>query len=164
MIVISDTSPLNYLILVHADDLLPKVLGEVVVPPAVLEELREWGASDAVRKWAASPPPWMGVRQPATIDTSLMLGKGESAAISLALELRRTDQTVRLLIDERAGRIAARRLGIPLLGTLAVLGEAGRLGLVDLPDVLDRLRKTNFHAKPELYDEVLRFYGRGPHS
>lgn len=161
MIVVSDTSPFNYLILLQADQHMPAVLGEVVTPPAVLDELRTWGASEVVRRWAAGPPSWLRVIQPAAVDASLALGAGESAAISLAVELRRTNQPVRLLIDERAGRAAARRLGLSLLGTLTVLGEAGRLGLLDLPDALERLKKTNFHAKAELYDEVLRRYSGG---
>jgi predicted nucleic acid-binding protein len=164
MIVVSDTSPLNYLILLHADQHMPAVLGEVVAPPAVLEELRTWGASEPVRQWAANPPAWLRLIQPATIDASLSLGAGESAAISLAVELRRADPSVRLLIDEKAGRAAARRLGLPLLGTLTVLGEAGRMRLIDLPEALSRLKQTSFHAKPELYDEVLRLYGCGPGS
>jgi predicted nucleic acid-binding protein len=162
MIVVSDTSPFNYLILLRAVQHMPSVLGDVVTPPAVLEELRSWGASEEVRQWAAQPPTWLRVLEPRAIDPSLMLGKGESAAISLALELRRHNEAVYLLIDERSGRAAARRLGLSLLGTLTVLGEAGKLGLIDLPDAIERLRRTNFHAKPELFEEVLRLYGRRP--
>jgi predicted nucleic acid-binding protein len=162
MIVVSDTSPFNYLILLHADQHMPKVLGEVATAPAVLDELRSWGACEEVRRWASSPPAWLKVLEPASLDSSLLLGKGETAAISLALELLRRSQPVRLLMDERSGRAAARRLGIPMLGTLTVLGEAGKLGLVDLPEAIRRLRATNFHAKPELYDEVLRLYGQRP--
>lgn len=39
MIVVSDTSPLNYLVLLDVVSVLPKLFGEVVVPPAVLTEL-----------------------------------------------------------------------------------------------------------------------------
>jgi predicted nucleic acid-binding protein len=38
--VISDTSPLNYLILIGCDDVLPQLYHQVVVPAAVLQELR----------------------------------------------------------------------------------------------------------------------------
>lgn len=38
MIVVSDTSPLNYLILISADHVLPSLFGEVLAPPEVLAD------------------------------------------------------------------------------------------------------------------------------
>jgi predicted nucleic acid-binding protein len=38
MIVIADTAPVNYLILIEAIELLPKLYGEVLIPQAVLTE------------------------------------------------------------------------------------------------------------------------------
>ena len=40
MIVVSDTSPLNYLILLSHVDVLPRLFGQVYVPPSVLNELQ----------------------------------------------------------------------------------------------------------------------------
>ena len=40
MIVVSDTSPLNYLVLIGAIDVLPQLFGEVYVPPRVMQELQ----------------------------------------------------------------------------------------------------------------------------
>lgn len=40
MIVVSDTSPLNYLVLIEADRFLPNLFGQVVAPPAVVAEMR----------------------------------------------------------------------------------------------------------------------------
>ncbi len=39
MIVVSDTSPLNYLVLIGADHVLPILFGRVVAPPVVLSEM-----------------------------------------------------------------------------------------------------------------------------
>ena len=39
MIVVSDTTPLNYLILTEAIHVLPAIFGRVYAPPAVIEEL-----------------------------------------------------------------------------------------------------------------------------
>jgi len=39
MIVISDTSPLNYLILIDYQDVLPTLFGQIIIPQAVLNEL-----------------------------------------------------------------------------------------------------------------------------
>jgi len=41
MIVVSDTSPLIYLNLVGAIDVLPQIFGRVYVPGAVLQEIKE---------------------------------------------------------------------------------------------------------------------------
>ncbi len=48
MIVVSDTSPLNYLILIGEEELLPKLFGRVVIPNAVFGELQAAGASEKV--------------------------------------------------------------------------------------------------------------------
>ena len=45
MIVVSDTSPLNYLVLIEEVEVLPAIFGRVVVPPAVVEELQAPGSA-----------------------------------------------------------------------------------------------------------------------
>ena len=40
MIVLSDTSPINYLVLIGHIDILPTLFGQVVVPPAVLGKVK----------------------------------------------------------------------------------------------------------------------------
>jgi len=87
MIVVSDTSPLNYLVLIEVVEVLPAVFTRVVVPPAVVEELQAPGAPDAVKAWIAAPPSWLEVRIPESSGTSLALGQAEREAICLAYEL-----------------------------------------------------------------------------
>ena len=53
-IVVADTGHLNYLILVGAIELLPKLFDSVLMPEAVLAELRHPGAAPLVRIWADS--------------------------------------------------------------------------------------------------------------
>lgn len=43
MIVIADSTPLNYLILIHQVDLLPQLFDRILIPPAVFEELQHPG-------------------------------------------------------------------------------------------------------------------------
>lgn len=50
MIVVADTSPLNYLIQIESDELLPRLYGRIVIPAGVLEELKHPSAPPAVRK------------------------------------------------------------------------------------------------------------------
>jgi len=41
MIVIADTTPLNYLVLIERVDLFPQLFGPALIPPAVLNELQQ---------------------------------------------------------------------------------------------------------------------------
>ena len=152
MIVVSDTSPLNYLILLNADHLLAKIFGQVITPPNVLDEMRHLNAPEIVKAWAASLPAWLEVRAPRTFTVFDGLGDGESAAIALAQELRAD----RLLIDERDGNAVAIRLGLKTAGTLAVLELAAIRGMISLRDKIDALRKTSFHVPEQLFSEMLQ--------
>jgi hypothetical protein len=40
MIVIADTSPINYLVLIEQIEVLPKLYGRILIPPSVYEELQ----------------------------------------------------------------------------------------------------------------------------
>jgi predicted nucleic acid-binding protein len=51
MIVVADTSPLNYLILIEEADVLRKLYGRILIPPAVQVELLQPGAPAAVMAW-----------------------------------------------------------------------------------------------------------------
>src|SRR5580658_8798674 len=55
MIVVADTSPLNYLVLLGHIDILAKIYAEVLVPQTVLDELQDSDAPAGVRAWAVAP-------------------------------------------------------------------------------------------------------------
>lgn len=164
MLVVSDTSPLNYLLLIGHEAVLPSLFGRVFTTPGVLRELRHPGSPDPVRDWSGAPPPWLEVRSPAALEPSLRLGRGETEAISLALEL----QADIVLIDERKGMQAATALGLVVTGTLAVLELASERQLLHLPSAIAALRQTTFRASERLYEEMLRRAAererRGGHS
>ena len=61
-LVISDTSPLHYLLLIDVVDILPKLYSHILIPQAVLEELSHAETPDSVRRWLGQPPPWLEVR------------------------------------------------------------------------------------------------------
>jgi predicted nucleic acid-binding protein len=152
MIVVSNTSPLNYLVLTDVIEVLPSLYGEVYVPPMVLDELAHPGSPLSVRTWVDAPPLWLVVQAPVSADMDLPLHPGEVHAIALAQEL---DADL-ILIDERAGREAARSLGVMPIGTLGVLYEAAGRGLLDLPGVLRRLTtETSFRCSRQLIDDLL---------
>jgi predicted nucleic acid-binding protein len=62
MVVVAGATPLNYLILINAMEVLPQLYGRVLVPMAVVEELKNPEAPAAVRAWVAKPPGWLEVR------------------------------------------------------------------------------------------------------
>lgn len=49
MIVVADTSPINYLILIEAADILRNLYGNVVIPEAVVQELLDVGPGGCPR-------------------------------------------------------------------------------------------------------------------
>ncbi len=151
MIVVSDTSPINYLVLSRYEHVLPKLFGRVIVPPAVLRELQHSGTPADVREWVENPPAWLEVRCPSAVDPSLNLGPGEAEAISLAKELHADA----VLIDERKGTRVAQRMGLTVTGTLGVLVAASQKGLIRLADAFAALPPT-FRAPESLLRELLR--------
>jgi predicted nucleic acid-binding protein len=56
VIVLSDTSPINYLILTGEIEILPALFGQVVIPTAVLQELQHAGTPAEVQQWISKPP------------------------------------------------------------------------------------------------------------
>jgi predicted nucleic acid-binding protein len=61
VIVVADSAPLHYLILLDLADLLPKLYGEVLIPPAVVNELSSGGTPAKVRDWLAVAPAWLRI-------------------------------------------------------------------------------------------------------
>lgn len=152
-VVIADTSPLNYLILIGEVELLPRLFGEILVPNVVASELGDPEAPRPVRAWAVHPPSWLAIRPtPASSELLERLDEGERAAILLA---EAQEGPVLLLIDDAGGRAEADRGRIPATGTLGVLRAAAIRNMVDLATVLDRLRITNFRAPALLIEQLL---------
>lgn len=153
MIVVADTSPINYLVLIEEIEILPKMYGKVVIPHAVQEELLRPIAPEIVRKWIAAAPAWLQVRTPTwTPDSSLAnVDPGERDAILLATELT-ADQ---IIVDDREGRKLAEQRGIPVIGTLGVLKQAAALGLLDLRAAVGSLQTTSFYIDPRVLRALL---------
>ncbi|HEX4136412.1 MAG TPA: hypothetical protein VHY84_17495 [Bryobacteraceae bacterium] len=153
MIVVADASPLRYLVLIEAADILPALYGRVLTSPVVLAELSRPHTPDAVRQWAATYPDWLQLRRPAgpLYGFPATLGAGECDAIALAEELLADV----LLIDDWAGRMEAQRRRVRVQGKLGLIDLAARHGFIDLPAAIARLRQTNFRADEYLFQLIL---------
>jgi predicted nucleic acid-binding protein len=152
-VIVADTGPLRYLVLIDATDVLPRLFGRVLIPEIVSAELSRPSTPLPVREWLATAPAWLERRAnpPALGMLPPQLGAGERAAIGLAQAIG----DALPLIDDRAGIEAARSHGVQATGTLGILAQAARLGLVDLPTAFERLEATNLRYRPALLDALL---------
>ncbi|MGI9035373.1 MAG: DUF3368 domain-containing protein [Pyrinomonadaceae bacterium] len=152
MIIVSDTSPINYLILIREIELLPKLFGQVIIPQAVSNELQQTGTPAAVRDWIALRPQWLEIQNAKIIDHTMTLGAGEREAISLAVELNAD----LVLVDDRKARKTAIERGLNVAGIINILESASKRSLVNLAETFQKIRQTNFRIAPDLLKEILQ--------
>ncbi len=150
-LVVSDTTPLNYLILIGHIDVLPRLFGKLLVPPAVIHEMQHPKAPSAVSTWARKLPTWIEVKAPLTGISTSGIGAGEDEAISLAVELG--DAT--LLVDDVRARTVAKSRGLLTIGTLAILDRAGEAKWLDFEMAISKLKATSFHLEDALLQPLL---------
>jgi predicted nucleic acid-binding protein len=149
-VVVSDTSPLQYLIQCHAVETLPIVFDEVLIPPTVRAELQH--PNCPVVGWMRHPPFWLKVQAAKVIDATLRVDPGEREAISLAKEVG----AAAILIDDRKGRTAAARSGLRVIGTIGFLEEAASRGLVDFRIAIAELLQTNARVDIALVEAAMQ--------
>jgi len=159
IVVVSDTSPLNYLTLIGQVELLHVLFGRVLIPASVRAELFHSRAPGLVRDLVANRPRWLEVVQVDPERTSMIrgqvhrLGAGEIEAISLAVDLR-ADY---LLTDDRDARMEAEdRYHLRVTGTIGVRDLAAARGLVNLPDAINRLRSTTLRMPEAALQKLLQ--------
>ena len=153
-LVVADTSPLNYLVLIGQVEILPALFERIFVPQTVQNELRHDEAPESVRRWIAAPPLWLEI-VPADHGNGdpelLRLDEGERAAILLATQIGAD----LLLIDDRDGVNVARSRGFAVTGTLGILDLAAARGLIRLNEAVEHLKNTSFRYPPDVLDALL---------
>lgn len=153
MIVVSDTSPICYLLLINQIDVLQVLYKTIVVPKIVADEL---GASESpviVKRWIAQPPTWLQI-QPTELPQSIDLEKldpGERDAILLAEQLK---ANLVIMDDKSARRIAVER-GLKIIGLLGIVKDAARFGLLDLEMTFKQLQDVGFWVSSALMERLL---------
>lgn len=137
--VVCDTGPLNYLILIEAADLLPRLFSPVLIPAAVESELLHPKAPAAVRDWVASSPSWLSVVPSGYyfVPQIRKLDAGECEVIALGLG----HPGSLALMDDRSGTSEAVKRGLKVVGTLALLDRAASRGWIKLPEAFRRLQR-----------------------
>lgn len=152
MIVVSDTSPISYLVLIGQATILSNLYTCVAVPPAVAGELTHPYALRSVRRWATSFPGWLEIVTPKQPLVLPCLDAGEEAAIALAIEM----SAYLVLIDDRAGRREALRRGLEVAGTLSILDDADEAGLLKFDEAVAKLKETSFRISQRVLAEIMR--------
>ena len=155
---ICDTSPIQYLHQLDLLHVLPTLADQVFIPPAVVEELsvgRSWGINlPDIEKldWISIHPPVSIQALPLVTD----LGPGETEVLMLALE----QPEAVVVIDDALARRVAETLGLKFTGTLGLLLDAKRSGLISkIAPYLDRLDELRFYLDPKARAAVLKLAG-----
>jgi predicted nucleic acid-binding protein len=154
MIVVADSSPLVALVNINQIEILPRLFGAVLTPPAVVSELLSSRRPVTVQAFAATPPAWLEIRAPQTVEAIPGLHSGEQAALALALETKAD----LILIDETLGRRIAGERHLRVAGTVGVLERAAAQSLLDLRAAFESLKKTDFWVTPALLDARLKAF------
>jgi predicted nucleic acid-binding protein len=150
-VVVSDAGPLHYLVLIDCAEALANLFSHVLIPFAVRGELLHRGTPKNVSDWIIQSRTWLEVSAVSPPQSIRGLHRGETEALQLALQCKADA----ILIDDLDGRLAARNLGIPAIGTVAVLERAAEKELFDLPSAIAKLRQTSFFVSAQILDAAL---------
>ena len=157
-LVVCDTSPIRVLRHLVLLDLLGEFFGEVLIPPAVARELETPKQKSPPMELAAIPNGRVEAPKDGAAVRRLEgeLQTGEAEAIVLARETGAD-----LIIDERAGRLVAGRMGIRFTGVIGLLVRARQEHLVgEVVPLIERVRgEMNFFVSDEVLREIRRLAG-----
>lgn len=159
--IVSDAGPIITFARANRLGLLRQVVGRVVIPGAVYDEIVVRGSAKPGAT-EVKQADWVELRSLAASspvdDLPGSLGQGEKEAIALCRELQSW-----LLVDDPAARREAKARGIPLISTLDILDEAKDRGFIAaVAPVLDSLIRNTFRLKVTLYEAKLREAGERP--
>lgn len=159
---VSDTSPILGLSAIGYLELLQEQFGAVFIPQAVLTELKvetDYRGTSAIQK--ALNDGWLKPNdiqnKPLAQSLSLELDKGESEAITLAMDLG----VEMIVMDERIGRERAKAMGLQTVGVLGILLKAKKRGQIEsMSEAMKALRQEiGFFISENLYQQFLKQAG-----
>lgn len=156
--VICNTSPIQYLYQIELLHILPALTERVIVPPAVVEELSV-GKALGLNLPDLATLNWVTVRRPVSepaLPLVTDLGPGETEVLMLALELHEAV----VVLDDALARRVAETLGLRLTGTLGLLLDAKRAGLITaVGRLLDQLEALRFRLAVHTRAAVIKLAG-----
>lgn len=164
MQVVSDTSPILGLASIGLLDLLKSQFENVLIPQAVLEELKvetDFRGTLAIQE--ALKNGWIQPRdvqnKPLAQAFALELDKGESEAIALAVDLG----IQMIVMDESMGRERARAMGLQTVGVLGILLNAKKHNQIgSVKEAMESLRQEiGFFISDNLFEQIVNAAGEG---
>jgi uncharacterized protein len=160
---ISDSSTLIHLSSIGRLDLLYTFYNDLVIPPAVWEEvvIEGKGRSGALQVKEGVDQGFIKIQSPENNDVLKLLKRelndGEAEVIALALE----DRTADVLMDEFEARQVADVFNLVKTGVVGILIRAKHRGMIpSLQSELQRLRlEAGFWIDDELISKALKLSG-----
>lgn len=126
--IVADSSPLIVLLKSDLDFILPELFDEILVPETIWQEILSGGDAD-IAKQKLPALTWIKRIPAITLNEKIEnynLGKGETEALSLALETLNAG----IILDDYAARKCAKELKIPFIGTGGLLISAKQKNLI----------------------------------
>jgi predicted nucleic acid-binding protein len=154
--IISKSTPLIAFAQIGKLKLLEGIVGRVLVPEAVWEEVT--GSSERIGAEPIRDASWVEMRAVAMVasDLLLLLDRGEAEVIALAEQLGAEE----VLLDERAARAVALARGLNVIGSVGLLIRAKQRGLIEaVRPFLDQMQAQGMRYSRRFIEEVLRQLG-----
>lgn len=156
---VCNTSPQILLAKIGRLHLLQQLYREILIPVAVLEEVRAKPGREAQQLQTLIEE---GIYQLHRVAGNVIseipaeLGSGEREVIALAIE----KQADLVILDDLEGRRIAREKGLIVTGTIGLLVEARKRGLIpSIRGDLDRLIEAGMWLDEIFYHRILREFG-----
>ena len=148
MTIIADTSCLILLYKIGEFEVLKGLYGEVIITSIIANE------------YGSDLPLRIKIIDPINLELQNKLNEtintGEASALALAIELK----DCKLILDDKPARKLALDLGLIFTGTLGVLIDAKKHGLIpSIKPLFDKIELTNFHYTPEFLQRLLESVG-----
>ena len=155
--VIVNNSPLVFLWILNLLPLLRELYTDVWIPEEIQEEFLR--TETTLRRSSLNNAPWIrtvSLTNPQSTSAYGSLDQGEASVLALAKE----HDVHLVIIDEKKAREEAKRIGLPVRGTVGVLLEAKQKGLIDtIEPLLEVLRDNGMYLDQSFIDDVLQLAG-----
>jgi len=156
--VVADNTVLSNFALIKREDILVKLFENALfTTEEVIDELKRGEKRNVLpkRDWQ-----WIKVLKMESSQEEFLfrllaesLGKGESSCLSIAIS-----RDLKVLTDDRDARRLAQRRGVPVSGTIGVLVEAVREGLLSVEEantMLSDMIEKGYFSPFETLDELI---------
>ena len=160
-VVIADAGPMIALARIESLHLLRQLFGSVCITTTVRDEIlpAKWAFADADLLVRTLAEGWIDVVEVPQSDYRPLnpgVDAGEASSLQMANHWREAGDAVLLVMDDRAGRMEAKRSGLALIGSAAVIGLAKTAGLVpEVRPLLERMVASGYFIGPSIVSAVL---------